>query len=300
MLKVGIVGIKNSEKYIQVLETLKMYSLFGIYDPVFQINTVHAPSIKEIKTDFNCLLKNCDLLIFPNPNASFLPLITEAIYHSKAILLDHIKNYTYIQLSNIAKLVIEAKTTIRVLHSDLSHEVFEHYIKNYTQPLVIESKVSILKTQDLLTNMIEEVACCLSLVKSNVRKVKTHFATANSEIPDVYYVNLEFDNACFANILLTALGSKESKKIEVIGLNAQYKLNFNNLNYKKTTNGKTRTYQFEQKNNTLRIATAKQLEKFYYSIINGEQDYYPLEIEINTLKIIEKITEKLKVCSNLV
>lgn len=300
MLKVGIVGVKNSEKYIQILRKLKMYSLFGIYDPVFQINTVQAPSVKIIETDFNRLLKNCDLLIFSNPNNSVLPLVIETIYHSKAVFLDHIKNYNYEQLKHISKLVIEAKTTIQVLHNDLFHEVFEAYIEHHTQPLVIETKLSIFRTQDLLTNMIEEVFCCLSLVKSNVRNIKTHFATANSQIPDVYYANLEFDNACFANLFLTALGEKESKNMEIIGLNAQHKLNFSELNYKKIINGKAQTYRFEQKNNTSQIKTAKQLEKIYYPIINHQPDYFPLDLEINTLKIVERITEKLRICSNLI
>lgn len=300
MLKVGIVGIKNSEKYIQVLENLKMYSLFGIYDPVFQINTTHTPSIGRVEIDFVHLLENSDLLIFPNPNNSFLPFITEAIYHSKAIFLDHIKNYSCEQLDYIAKLLVEAKTNLRVLHNNLFHEVFEKYIENYTQPLVIESKLSILKTQDLIANMMEEVVCCLSLVKSNIRKIKTHFATANSQIPDIYYVNLEFDNGCFANILLTALGEKENKSMEIIGLNAQHKLNFSKLNYQQTINGKKKTYLFEQKKNTSQIKISKQLEKFYYPIIHNEQDYYPLEIEKKTLKIVEKMTEKLRIYSNLI
>lgn len=294
MLKAGIVGLKNSTTYINILQNIDSYSFVGLYDPSFQIDLNTFRTIDKGVLDFTELVNNCDLVIFSSDDKVFFPLIKEAISLAKTVFLDSFHKYTFDQLKVMAKLSREAGCSIQTLNIQKYHEVFLTFQSENPYPFIINSEVNINKPEILFKELRSEVNFILSFIKSTLRKVSVNIASTMGQIPDVYTLNLEFNNGCIVKLLVSSLNMPTYSFKRIIGMDAHYELDFAQSNCIFFKQGKKAVYQFDKTKNTNEFLVTKQLVELYYNLINGDIFRDSLEFEMETCKVLEKVTDKLK------
>jgi len=300
MLKVGIVGKKNSNTYINVLKNLESYSFVGLYDPSFQIDLNSFRTIDKGVLDFLELVNNCDLIIFSSDDKVFFPLIKEVISHSKAVFLDSYHKYSFDQLKDLAKLSREANCKIQVLNAQFYHEVITAYRSENPYPLLINSEYNIDNPETLLKELRNEITNILYLVKNNLRKVNVNIAATKGQIPDVYTLNFEFNNGCNCRLMVSSLNMSNYCTKRIVGMNAHYELDFFNHKCVFFNEGKETRMTFDPTKNTFEKLVTRQLEELYLDLLNDDVFQESLEYEMETCKVLEKVTDKLKLCLDIV
>lgn len=294
MLKAGIVGLKNSTTYIKILQNIDSYSFVGLYDPSFQIDLHSFRTIDNGVLDFLELVNNCDLVIFPSDDKVFFPLIKEVISRSKTVFLDSFHKFTFDQLNDMVKLSREAGCSIQTLKTQKYHDVFAAYNSENPYPFIINSEINIDKSDCLFKELRTEVNNILSFVKSTLRKVNVNIAATMGQIPDVYTLNFEFNNGSNCRIMVSSLKMPNYSSKRIIGMDAHYELDFTHSKCVFFKAGKREVRHFELNENTFDCLVTKQLDNLYYDLINGHVFRDSLEYEIETYKVLEKVTDKLK------
>ncbi len=300
MLRAGIVGFKNREKYIGALRNLNSCIYVGIYAPSFQIDLKLFNSIEQGVLSFENLVNQCDLIIFSAGDSIFYPLIKEAIRCSKAVFLDSVSKYTYEQINLLIKLSQEANIQIQVAHPNMYHDAMKLYLDKRTQPLMIESDVQIKFAENILKDVREEVSNVLFIVKSTIKKVGTNIVSSCSEIPDLYNLSIEFNNGCFCRILVSLIKLPVQKKVRIIGVNSNFELNFSKSESSFSINGVSKIKAYDFNSNSTEKLVTKQLGELYLHIMNSTFPEYSLDYELDASLVIEEVTRKLRVYMNIV
>lgn len=298
MLKAGIVGLKKSYKYISVLKDLDNYIYTGIYDPSFQIDLTLYNEIQNGYLEFNELVQNCDLIIFSSDDKVFYPLMREVLCCSKILFLDCIHKLTHEQLGDLSELAYEANSILKVLHADLQHQLIRQYKERNTKPLVISAHIISDDRDSLLKVLREEIYLLLDLANSKPRKIRVNIASSFSSFPDVYCVNIEFNNGCICNIIVNALKGKASKDIEILGVTSNMKIDFLKGTLDEVIHDKSTIYDFKMEDNSQSMLVTRLLESVYDDFIHNNI-IYSLDNEMEACKVIDRVTDRLKVCFSL-
>lgn len=300
MLKVGIVGLKNSKKYIDIIEKLEPYGFSGIYDPSFQIELSLYNSIEKGFLSYKQLVESCDVIIFSSDDKVFYPLMKDALANSKAVFLDSVHKLSYDQLNELSKLAYEANSFVEVNHSHLYHEITKHYQELKIKPIVVQENIEICNSENILKEVREELTLLLKLVGNKIRRIRTNVSSSSNAIPNIYQIVLEFNNGCMLNLLASSVGLPFKKDLRLIGQNSNSELNYNQHLIAVFNSNTLSNYQYEHANNTLENLITRQLEAIYLKHIDQSCFEFSLEHEMEASIVIQKITDKLKVCMSIV
>ncbi len=291
MLQVGIVGLQKYKIYADTLLKSDKFNIVGLFDPSLNIQ---KSDIEIPHFNFDDLLNNCDIIIFTTPNKLFYPLIIKALQSFKHIILDNIYQYNTEQINSLSNTAKEACTNIFVIHKQKYNELIELHQSIKTKTLLIDDTVELKDNTHLLQKMNEEVSLCLHLINNNIRKIRTNIFSVNSQVPDLYYTSLEFDNGCVCNISVGAFNNADNHSIRIIGQNTLSKINFQKLSAEISINNKHTKHKFTKQDNNDNSLILKQINDIYLQIKDNNTDYYPLSKEIQTINVLSKITEQLK------
>lgn len=299
MLKAGIVGTKNSSKYIKALNGVEFYNYTGIYDPSFQIDLSLFNSIEQGFLNYSELIESSDVLIFSSDNKVSFPLMKEALFNSKSLLLDGVQKLTYDQLYELAEIAYEANSQVHVYHPNMFHEIVLDLTKNELKPLLIQENLEIQELDKILKTVREEITVLLTLVKNKVRKTRAVVMSSQEAIPNIYHISLEFNNGCLYNLLASSIGLPYRKEQRFIGQNFNIESSFNNHTIDKTKGSENEIVHYKPNENTEEHLITRQLDEFYRKTLDNNCFEFSLQYEMEAAKVIEKITEKLKVCMNI-
>lgn len=299
MLKAGIVGVKNSNKYIQIIEKLENYSFSGVYDPSFQIDLSLYNSINSGFLSYEELLVNSDIIIFSSDDKVFFTLMKDALACSKVLFLDKVHKYTFDQLQQLADMAYEANSFVQVCHVSKYHDLIKNFLDLGVKPIVVNETIEVTNLDKILRQVREEITVLLGLVGNKVRRIRTNISSSQVAIPNIYQINLEFNNGCILNLLASSVNMPYRKELRVIGQNSNVEMDFVNNSFVMFDGVNTYEKQFDSHNNTDEELITKQLEDVYLNYLDQGCFKFSLENEMETCLVVEKITDKLKISMNI-
>ncbi|MBI9068404.1 MAG: hypothetical protein JEZ09_14005 [Salinivirgaceae bacterium] len=299
MLKIGIVGKTLSDIYISVLENHPAYKFVGIFDPSFQFEYPKSISKELIFTSFAEISSQCDTIVFPSTDKIYFPLVESAVMQSKSIFLHGVYNYTFDELETLTKLSEEAQEIIQIYHPLIYHDAFLAYRKKCSQPLLINCELLGQKEMNLIPYARNQISAILSLVNANIKKITPNTISSFSEIPDIIKVRLDFSNGSITDIHINSIEHKHSHVIKSYNYNSFFEIDFINHQLNSCDRDDKHIQCFLPAKNTLHHLLLKQLNEFYYNVLNHTQPVNGIENQIHTQLVINKIKEKLRMCINL-
>jgi len=299
MLKIGIVGLKNSSRYISAINLSGNFEYVGIYDPMFQVDLLAFNKTAKGFLDLKDLLLTAEAVVFSADDKVFFPLIKEAICYSKLVFLDSVHKFSPEQIKQLVKLSIEADTKIQVFHPTIYTEVTQKFLSQNQLPLLYESEFAIDNTDNMLRTLREETSNVLFYIKSSIRKIRVNILNSCNEIPDIYNVCIDFNNGSFSKILVNMLNIPPRRQIKILGANSRFELDLDTQRIEYYLNGMAYSYHGQLHDSSLEKLVAKQLDEFYYCYKNEHPLDYTLDYEIDAFKVVDAVTDKLRVSINI-
>lgn len=299
MLKIGIVGLKNSTRYISAISLSKNFEYVGVYDPMFQVDLLSFNKTEKGVLELKDLLIKAEVIIFSSDDKVFYPLIKEAICYSKAVFCDSIHKFLPDQIKQLVKLSIEADSNIQVFHPTLYADVTQKFLSHNQLPILYESEFAVENSDNMLRILREETSNVLFYIKSSIRKIRVNILNSGNEIPDIYNVCIDFNNGSFSKILVNRQNFPLRRQIKILGMNSRFELDLDAQKLDYYMNGLAYSYNGELDCCSIEKLVAKQLDEFYNHHMNEHPLEYTLDYEIDAYKVVEAVTAKLKVSMNI-
>ncbi len=300
MLRIAIVGNTNHQIYLEAIEGNPAFTLTGIFDPSFSFEIPKDLKRKPVFCSFAEMLSAADAVIFAATENSYFPFMELALQCSKPIFIHSTYYLNYDEHLLLSKLKEEAGVIAQVYHSFIFHDAYTEYRKVCKTPLLIDGHFTGIKEQNLIPVIRQQVSGILPLFSTNIRRISVNTLSTLSEIPDIIALRIDFNNGSIANILVNSVEKEMQHTIKTYEYGNSYLIDFKhnfvkcNSNYQEFVTGIDAFQNSSEKN------VAKQLDNFYYNILNHRQPTNSIENELITLNVMEKVKEKIRVCFNFI
>jgi predicted dehydrogenase len=183
------------------------YELTGIYD--HQQNEAHA-----IGKEFNILvfdslqkiIEASDALDILTPVGMHYKYASQALMHSRHVLLSGIISEDIREARQLNDLAIEAQVNLKVLQEDKLHPEVKKIKRLSKRPVYIElnrfqNKVLSISNDSLIFGaLLNDLELLTYITGSNIRKVTANATQLFNDFVDFVNVRLEFENGCTCNI----------------------------------------------------------------------------------------------------
>lgn len=296
MQKIGIVGKKNSEEYISIINSLGGVKLVGVFAPSFQFEPPEMLDSSLVYYSFEDLLNKVDSIIFVSDEQMCLSLIEMAIKYSKSVFLHSAQSFTIKELLLLLKIKEEANTIVQVNNPMLYDVVIEkYYLQRDVNPIFSTYECFNDIKSDILYDIRLIMGVILSFFKSNIRKTTINVFSVFSELPDIVKVKFDFDNGGVAEIMLNTIEQSKKHILNVYGYNNSIEMDFvkNEFVIQKGDNDKE-IYMFKEHISDV-VVLKKQLLDFFLNIRRHTNPMNDIEHEIVIQEVLEEIKEKLKI-----
>ncbi len=297
MLKIGIVGLRNAQGYIDAMAKMPSFCFMGVYDPCLLIDRYRQTSF-DVFQSFGDLCSQCQAVVFDIDDNLYMPLISEAIRHSLYVFIHSVHNFSDEELQSLLRLRDEAQTKVFIGHPAMYSGVFSGLHSLCDHPLDIQSSISMPDETNLVSVARTEVSLLLPLVRANVHRVLVNVYSSFSTMPDTMRLRIDFDNGSIANISINKYGFEPEHKLKVV-------------NYNSLAEADLLTYQLRHIDNISRQSTSvlrpqpalqslePQLSAFYSALIDDNVEYNTLENELKTQIASRRLSEKMRINFNV-
>ena len=303
MIKIGIVGANDlSKRHISRLAEIPEFELVGVFDH----NEENAKSITQNSgltyfNKFDDLMNLVDAVDILSPVGTHYKYASNAIMHSKHVLLNGLISEDIREARSLNELAIEANVNLKILHEERLHpelRTFKKYVKKpyYVECKRLKNKVLSISNDSLVFGMLlHDIDLLTTLIGSNIRKVVANGASLFNSFTDFLNVRLEFENGCVANVNCGNFDSEDEDCIKVYQKNEMLTLNFADFQIRKLIKNEEGIYSesivnSKQKNqDVIKI----ELQQFAYTIINRQKVSSEVYQSYQSLRIAHQVIEKL-------
>jgi predicted dehydrogenase len=303
MIKIGIVGANElSKRHISRFKEIPEFELVGLFDH----NEENAKSTSEesgIKyfSELNDLMDQVDALDILSPVGTHYKYASNAIMHSKHVLLNGLISEDIREARSLNELAIEANVNLKILHEERLHPELRSFKKFVKKPYYVEckrlkNKVLSISNDSLVFGMLlHDIDLLTTLIGSNVRKVVANGASLFNSFTDFLNVRLEFENGCVANVSCGNFDSADEDCIKVYQKNEMLTLNFSDYQIRKlikTDDGKYSETIVNSKPKNQDVIKIE-LQQFASTIINRQKMSNEVYQSYQSLRIAHQVIEKL-------
>ncbi len=303
MIKIGIVGANElSKKHISRLTDIPEFELVGLFDH----NEENARSITDesgIKyfSQLDTMMDLVDAVDIISPVGTHYKYASNAIMHSKHVLLNGLISEDIREARSLNELAIEANVNLKILHEERLHpelRAFKKFVKKpyYVECKRLKNKVLSISNDSLVFGMLlHDIDLLTTLIGSNVRKVVANGASLFNSFTDFLNVRLEFENGCVANVNCGNFDSDDEDCIKVYQKNEMLTLSFSDYQIRKLTKNEEGIYSESIVNSKPKNQDVIKLElqQFAQTIINRQKMSSEVYQSYQSLRIAHQVIEKL-------
>jgi hypothetical protein len=296
MLKTGFVGILTDAVY-DAISMHPGFDLTGVYpatDPL-SVKNITGKNLPRLSSD--TLFAYNEVLIIQQAGAGTLDIMTEALRHSRHIMLLDIGGLCSVPLTRLLKLHREAETVIKILHTERVNPALKACLPLLNHPCLFDVKLMIAENHDdtspgpgvgALSRMLDVL---LFLCPLNFQKIQS----LRHPFSGLINARVEFDNGSVANITSSEITEKEDFCIDIYQSNMLLKvdiLRHKLLCIEKCAKGNTLKSHAKQYENTAGQTFRDELDVFYNSIMSKNATAKDLFELSRLLDLSHKITER--------
>ncbi len=310
MLKVGVIGAGNlGETHIKLLKGISDFELVGFYDGDESLKQNVSQSLNT--KSFNSvdeLIDLVDVVDIVKPTISHFDYAVNAIKQSKHVFIEKPVTNTVDEAKQLLELAEEANVKVQVGHVERFNPAFKAALPYITNPMFIETHrmiefdpktATIPVVMDLMSHDLDII---LSLVKSNIKKIRAKGVEVIGNTPDIVNAIVEFDNGCVANLTASRISLKNERISKFYQRDAHIKIDYlaqETSLFSLKKNGKTEICSKQltiNKENPIK----RELEEFAYSIINNTTPEVGIHDGSVMLDAAYQVAEKMQITASLI
>ena len=236
-----------------------------------------------------------------SPVGTHYKYASNAIMHSKHVLLNGLISEDIREARSLNELAIEANVNLKILHEERLHpelRAFKKFVKKpyYVECKRLKNKVLSISNDSLVFGMLlHDIDLLTTLIGSNVRKVVANGASLFNTFTDFLNVRLEFENGCVANVSCGNFDSSDEDCIKVYQKNEMLTLNFADYQIQKLIKNDEGVYAESVVNSKSKNQDVIKLElqQFAQTIINRQKMSNEVYQSYQSLRIAHQVIEKL-------
>ncbi|MFI5222491.1 MAG: Gfo/Idh/MocA family protein [Bacteroidia bacterium] len=304
MIKIGLIGAnETSRQHLQLLKEIPGFEVIGFFDHNGSTADEFAASHRIQRFDqFELLLNEVDAIDILSPVGSHYKYASEAITHSKHVLLSGLISEDIREARSINELAIEANVNLKILHAEKLHPEFRVFKRLVKKPSYVECrrfKNNILNVSNdalVFGMLLNDIDMLITVIGSNVRKVVANGASLYNTFTDFLNVRLEFENGCVANVNCGNFENMEPDTITVYQKNELLLLNLSNYQIRKMTRSEDGKYvdtEVNTKRKSGQNVISLELQQFAQSIENKLKMSNEVYQSYQSLRIAHQVIEKL-------
>lgn len=310
MLRVGVIGAGNlGETHIKLLKGISDFELAGFYDSdeTYKDNVARSLNVKSFNS-VEELLDVVDVVDIVKPSISHFDYAVNAIKHSKHVFIEKPVTNTVDEAKQLLELAEEANVKVQVGHVERFNPAFKAALPYISNPMFIEThrmiefdpkKANIPVVMDLMSHDLDII---LSVVNSNIKKIRAKGVEVIGNTPDIVNAVVEFDNGCLANLTASRISLKNERISKFYQKDAHIKIDYlaqETSLFSLKKNGKTEICSKQLKINKGN-AVKKELEEFALAIINNTTPKVGIHDGSVMLDAAYQVAEKMQITASLI
>ena len=234
MLKAGVIGAGHLGKiHLKLLQQSDQWELVGFYD-------ADPKAAKAITKEFgytafssiDALIDACDMVDVVTPTIHHFDCAKKVIEGGKHLFIEKPITYSVAEAETIRSMAKEKGVRGQVGQVERFNPAFRAVVDKFDNPMFIEAHrlaefnprgtdVSV-----VLDLMIHDIDAVLSVVKSNVKSIKSNGVSVISGTPDIANARIEFENGCIANLTASRISLKNMRKARFFQKDAYISVDF--------------------------------------------------------------------------
>lgn len=222
MVKIGVIGAGQlGQMHIRCIQNIPEFALVGFMDD----DDAQATLIEEkygihrfLNTD--AFFEQVDAIDILLPTQTHFHLASRAIKASKHVFIEKPLAHTLDEARELVELAYEGNVHIQVGHRERFNPALLQALQYDLRPLFIETRHN--KVFDPSQNvnvvmdlMLQDIDIVLSLIRSNVKKIRAFGLNTEGNSPDMVNARIEFDNGCVASLSASRISEKEDYTMRV-------------------------------------------------------------------------------------
>ena len=223
MIKIGILGAGHLGKiHISLLKEIKGFEIVGFFDSDCSVSDLVEKefSIKSFPT-YEALLKNCDAIDIVCPTPFHFDYAKQAIKAGKHVFIEKPVTIYPEETKILMQLCHEAGVITQVGHVEQFNPAILAAKPLITRPLFITAERLALynprgtDVSVVLDLMLHDIDLVLSMVKSNVKKIKASGSPVICNTTDIAHARIEFDNGTIANLSVSRVAMLNKRSFQI-------------------------------------------------------------------------------------
>jgi predicted dehydrogenase len=314
MIKIGILGAGHLGKiHISLLKEIKEFEIVGFFDLDSDISA-HVEKEFSIKSFSSCeeLFKNCDAIDIVCPTPFHFEYAQQAIKAGKHVFIEKPVTIHPEETKILVQLCHEAGVVAQVGHVEQFNPAILAAKPFIDRPLFITTERLALynprgtDVSVVLDLMIHDIDLVLSMVKSNIKKIRASGSPVICNTADMAYARIEFDNGTIANLSVSRVAMLNKRSLQIFQKDSF--LNIDLLNKTFTKAELKKNYQVKENESVIALredtsivktnlpvkpvnAIKYELELFAEAIQNKTKSAITLEDAYLTMQTTQQITE---------
>jgi hypothetical protein len=298
MLKAGIIGYANHEKYLQRLITLREFSLVGLYDARFLIEKSPQAFPIEIYSSIASLTEAADVLFFTHGERINLPLIEYCLKQGKSVFLDSTYHFSTAEHKRLEKLKNEAKEVVQIFNPNGYNKALELAFSQNSFFQFADFRVFGLKSESIMYALQAEISNALLLNNKAIKEVIANPILMPNGSPDTISVRLAFVNNTYIDIVISKGGAKEDHSIKIYRSDSFLDINITESNLYVKKNEMEKSIRIAECSHSELLQV--QFRNFYLHVIENSSPLYSIENEHKVKMVMDAVQKKLRLCFSLV
>ncbi len=234
MLKAGVIGAGHLGKiHLKLLTQSDQYELLGFYDDNTKAATATAKEFGYHAFDsIEDLIAACDMVDVVTPTMNHFECAKKVLEAGKHLFIEKPITNTVAEAEALRDLAKKNGVRGQVGHVERFNPAFRAVVNKFDNPMFIESHrlaefnprgtdVSV-----VLDLMIHDIDAILSVVKSEVKSIRSNGVSVISETPDIANARIEFENGCIANLTASRISLKNMRKSRFFQKDAYISVDF--------------------------------------------------------------------------
>lgn len=319
-MKIGVLGAGHLGKvHIKLLKEIPEFELVGFFDIDEETSRYVSQSfgVKAYESQ-QALIADVDAIDIVTPTPTHYQCAQSAVKAGKHIFVEKPLTFTVKESEDLIKLVKEAQVVAQVGHVERFNPGFLSVKSIIHKPQYIDAqRYAIYNTRGIdipvvLDLMIHDLDIVLSTIKSPIKRVSASGMAVVSDTVDIATAQLEFLNGSVANLSVSRIAIKNTRKIKFIQNDAFIHVDFLNKTSEKYSIAKVGESKAERRiplaiekgkaekeiiiekpQVVLNNAIADELIAFYTSITTNAPLIVSLEDGHNAMQIAYQILEKI-------
>jgi predicted dehydrogenase len=284
MIKIGILGAGHLGKiHIFLLKEIKEFEIIGFFD----VDTAVSAKVEKefaIKSYPSCeeLFKKCDAIDIVCPTPFHFEYAQQAIKAGKHVFIEKPVTIHPEETKVLVQLCHEAGIVAQVGHVEQFNPAILAAKPFIARPLFITTERLALynprgtDVSVVLDLMIHDIDLVLSMVKSNVKKIKANGSPVICNTTDIAHARIEFDNGTIANLSVSRVAMLNKRSLQIF--QKESFLSVDLLNKTLTKAELKKNYQVKENESIIALRDETSIVKTNLPVIPVNAIKYELEL----------------------